>query len=141
MKSRLPVILMLTVLAAPFIASLILLADKDSINDNAKGEWLTKAEYVLVNQQAPWQLLWREQDCTNNCDAWFGLLQRVKMALGKYSEKLTISEINNDKLLTHENGLFIADHQGLVLLSYEANQDGAYNLLKDLKVLMKHGGA
>ncbi len=140
MRARLPIFLMLLVLAAPFIVSIILLSDKSKINDNARGQWLGQSEYVTSTQKAPWQLLWREQDCQLKCDAWFGLLQRVKMGLGKYSEKLVISEMENQKLLKHENGLFIADHQGLVLLSYEANQQGAYDLLKDLKVLMKHGG-
>ncbi len=141
MKARLPVLLMFTVLFAPFVASIILLDDKDSISTQARGQWLSDSQFVAVSDKAPWQLLWREQDCKKDCDSWFGLLRRVKMALGKHSEKLVISEAVNDDLLNHQNGLFIADHKGLVLLSYQANQQGAYDLLKDLKVLMKHGGA
>jgi len=141
MKARLPVLLMFTVLFAPFVASILLLDDKDSITTQARGQWLSDSQYVSVPDKAPWQLLWREQDCKKECESWFGMLRRVKMALGKHSEKLLISEVNNDQLLSKQNGLFIADHQGLVLLSYQANEQGAYNLLKDLKVLMKHGGA
>ncbi len=141
MKGRLPVLLMFTVLFAPFVASILLLDDRDSISTQARGQWLSESQFVSVSEKAPWQLLWREQDCKQDCDSWFNLLRRVKMALGKHSEKLVISEVNNDQLLNKQNGLFIADHQGLVLLSYEANQQGAYDLLKDLKVLMKHGGA
>ncbi len=141
MKAKLPMILMLTVLFAPFVVSVILLDDKSSINTNARGQWLSDSQYVSTPVKSDWQLLWRAQDCENSCDDWYGLLQRVKMALGKRSDKLLITEVQNEKLLSSPNGLFIADHQGLVLLSYEANEDGAYNLLKDLKVLMKHGGA
>ncbi len=141
MKSRLPVLLMLLVLFAPFVASILLLDDKGSISVSARGQWLDDSQFVDVPQKANWQLLWREQDCQQDCDSWYGLLQRVKMALGKHSEKLVISEASNKKLLAHQNGLFIADHQGLVLLSYQASEQGAYKLLKDLKVLMKHGGA
>ncbi len=141
MKSRLPVLLMLLVLFTPFVASILLLDDKASISISARGQWLDDSQFVEVPKKANWQLLWREQDCLQECDSWYGLLQRVKMALGKHSEKLVISEASNKGLLTHQNGLFIADHQGLVLLSYQASEKGAYDLLKDLKVLMKHGGA
>jgi len=141
MKKIFPLFLMLLVFSAPFIFSLILLDDKDSITDTARGQWFSASEYVPVRLDSDWQLLWREQDCDVQCDSWFGLLQRVQMALGKYSDKLEINKAENESLLAHENGLFIADHQGLVLLSYEASEDGAYKLLKDLKVLMKHGGA
>jgi cytochrome oxidase Cu insertion factor (SCO1/SenC/PrrC family) len=141
MKSRLPVLLMLLVLFAPFVASLVLLDDKESISISARGQWFDDSQFVAVPNKANWQLLWREQDCQKECDSWYGLLQRVKMGLGKHSEKLVISEAINENLLAHSDGLFIADHQGLVLLSYEASEQGAYKLLKDLKVLMKHGGA
>jgi len=63
------------------------------------------------------------------------------MALGKRQDQLTLVETEHPPLLSESNGLFIADRSGLVLLSYEATQDGAYKLLKDLKTLMKHGGA
>ncbi|MEY8203737.1 MAG: hypothetical protein RPR40_01575 [Bermanella sp.] len=141
MKARLPMLLMFIVLCAPFVVSIVLLGDKDSIQTQARGQWLSDSQFVNVPNQAPWQLLWREQDCQQECDAWFGLLRRVKMALGKHSDKLLISEVSSERLLAEQNGLFIADHQGLVLLSYQANEQGAYKLLKDLKVLMKHGGA
>lgn len=141
MKKRIPLFLMLLVLSAPFVFSLLLLSDKSSITNTARGEWLTESEYVAVNSNTNWKLVWREQDCMGSCESWYGLLQRVQMALGKYSEKLDINKAENKNLLAHENGLFIADHQGLVLLSYEASEGGAYKLLKDLKVLMKHGGA
>ncbi len=141
MKAKLPVLLMLTVLFAPFVVSVILLDDKSSIKTNARGQWLSESQYVTTPQKSDWQLLWRSQDCETQCEDWYGLLQRVKMALGKRSEKLLITEVHDKKLLEAKNGLYIADHQGLVLLSYEANEKGAYNLLKDLKVLMKHGGA
>ena len=141
MKKRLPLIFMLLVLSAPFIFSAILLSDKSGITDTAKGTWFSNSEYIADNHSSNWKLLWREQDCIEECESWFGLLQRVQMALGKHSEKLDIEKAENKNLLAHENGLFIADHQGLILLSYEASEDGAYRLLKDLKVLMKHGGA
>ncbi len=141
MKKTIPLFLMLSVLCAPFVLSLILFDDKENINDNARGQWLNESKYVAVPDAAPWQLVWREQDCNNDCDAYINLLRRVKMALGKYSEKLIISQTENNNLAMHDNGLFIADHSGLLLLSYEADEKGAYKLLKDLKVLMKHGGA
>ncbi len=141
MKKRLPLFLMLLVLSAPFAFSLLLLSDKDSITDTAKGEWFSESEYVAVNESSNWKLLWREQDCIESCESWYGLMQRVQMALGKYSDQVDISKVKSENLLAHENGLFIANHQGLVLLSYEASETGAYKLLKDLKVLMKHGGA
>ncbi len=141
MKAKLPVLLMLSVLFAPFVVSVILLDDKSSIKTNARGQWLSDSQFVSTSEKSDWQLLWRAQDCKAQCEDWYGLLQRVKMALGKRSEKLLITEVQDKKLLEKQNGLFIADHQGLVLLSYKANEKGAYNLLKDLKVLMKHGGA
>lgn len=141
MKKRLPLFLMLLVLSAPFVFSLLLLSDKSSITDTARGEWFSESEYVSVTENSNWKLLWREKDCVETCESWYGLLQRVQMALGKYSDQVDISKVESENLLAHENGLFIANHQGLVLLSYEANEGGAYKLLKDLKVLMKHGGA
>jgi len=141
MKKSIPLFLMLSVFIAPFLLSVFLLADKDGITDTARGQWFSVTEYVPAKPESNWQLLWREQDCSSECDSWMGLLQRVQMALGKYSDKLEINKAENKNLLAHENGLFIADHQGLVLLSYAASEDGAYKLLKDLKVLMKHGGA
>ena len=141
MKKSIPLFLMLSVFIAPFLLSIFLLADKDGITDTARGKWFSVTEYVPAKPESEWQLLWREQDCSSQCDSWMGLLQRVQMALGKYSDKLEINKAENKNLLAHENGLFIADHQGLVLLSYAASEDGAYKLLKDLKVLMKHGGA
>ncbi len=141
MKKTIPLFLMLSVLCAPFVLSLILLDDKENINDNARGQWLSESKYVPTSNVAPWQLVWREQDCQTQCESYINLLKRVKMGLGKYSEKLVISQVENNNLAMHENGLFIADHSGLLLLSYQADEKGAYKLLKDLKVLMKHGGA
>ncbi|WP_283789056.1 hypothetical protein QNI23_015875 [Bermanella sp. WJH001] len=135
---KLPLILMLLVLVAPFAVSLVLLDGNKNIADKARGQWLENTYYVQAAENANWQLLWREQDCQPNCDAWFNLLQRVKMALGKNQDKLVIESANLNSLKSMSNGLFIANPKGLVLLSYESSDDGAYKLLKDLKVLLKH---
>ena len=135
---KLPLILMLLVLVAPFAVSLVLLDGNKNIADKARGQWLENTYYVQAVENANWQLLWREQDCQPNCDAWFNLLQRVKMALGKNQDKLVIESANLNSLKSMSNGLFIANPKGLVLLSYESSDDGAYKLLKDLKVLLKH---
>ncbi len=83
--------------------------------------------------------------CGQDCTQFVNLLRRVKMALGKRQEKLVINPLKlADNKIEHsleENTIYIADHSGLLLLSYKADEDGAYKLLKDLKTLMKHGGA
>ncbi|MFY0640037.1 MAG: hypothetical protein JXR16_03250 [Bermanella sp.] len=135
---KLPLILMLLVLVAPFAVSLVLLDSNKNIADKARGKWLENTYYVDKTENTNWQLLWREQDCQPNCDAWFNLLQRVKMALGKNQDKLVIETANLSSLKSMNDGLFIANPKGLVLLSYESSDDGAYKLLKDLKVLLKH---
>jgi hypothetical protein len=135
---KLPLILMLLVLVAPFAVSLVLLDGNKNIADKARGQWLENTYYVDETENTNWQLLWREQDCQPNCDAWFNLLQRVKMALGKNQDKLVIGTANLSSLKSMNDGLFIANPKGLVLLSYESSDDGAYKLLKDLKVLLKH---
>lgn len=135
---RLPLILMLTVLVAPFAVSLVLLDGKQNIADKARGDWLVDAHYVSELENNNWQILWREQDCLPECDAWFNVLQRAKMALGKNQNKVTISSAQLADLQAMNNGLFIANTKGLVLLSYDADENGAYQLLKDLKVLLKH---
>jgi len=137
---KLPLVLMLLVLVAPFAVSLVLLDNKQSIGDKARGEWLDRTYYVDVNKDNSWQLLWREQDCLPNCESWVNLMQRVKMALGKNQDKLQLASTNLASLADMQSGLFIANPKGLVLLSYQASEDGAYNLLKDLKVLLKHNG-
>ncbi|MGK0443615.1 MAG: hypothetical protein ACJA1U_000542 [Bermanella sp.] len=60
------------------------------------------------------------------------------MALGKNQDKITLTSTDLEDLRIMDNGLFIANPKGLVLLSYQASDDGAYKLLKDLKVLLKH---
>lgn len=135
---RLPLILMLLVLVTPFAVSLVLLDGNKNIADKARGKWLEHTLYVDETDNTNWQLLWREQDCQPKCDDWFNLLQRVKMALGKNQDKLNIEAANLSSLKSMHDGLFIANPKGLVLLSYESNDDGAYKLLKDLKVLLKH---
>ncbi len=135
---KLPLIIMLLVLVAPFAVSLVLLDSKQNIADRARGEWLENTYYVDKFVNGTWQVLWRNQDCQPNCDAWFNLLQRVKMALGKNQDKIVLESANLESLRVMDNGLFIANPKGLVLLSYEASDDGAYKLLKDLKVLLKH---
>lgn len=141
MKKTIPLFLMLTVLVAPFAVSMILLSDRDNLGDRARGDWFDESHYVSASENRNWQVLWRTSDCKSQCDEWFNLLRRLKMALGKRQDKLNLVETRLEPLLKTENGLFIADHTGLVLLSYEATDDGAYKLLKDLKTLMKHGGA
>jgi len=135
---KLPLILMLLVLVTPFAVSVVLLDSKQNIADKARGEWLENTYYVEQPLDSSWQVLWRNQDCQPNCDAWFNLLQRVKMALGKNQGKITLTSTNLEDLRIMDNGLFIANPKGLVLLSYQASDDGAYKLLKDLKVLLKH---
>lgn len=135
---KVPLILMLLVLVAPFAVSFVLLDGKQNLADKARGEWLEQTYYVGESERRNWQVLWREQDCQPNCDAWFNLLQRVKMALGKNQDKIVIETAELNNLKEMREGLFIANPKGLVLLSYEASDDGAYKLLKDLKVLLKH---
>lgn len=136
-----PLIIMLLVLSAPFVMSVVLLENKDDIQDNARGKWLQQTYTVNAEQGTPWQLLWRSKDCQDNCEHWQGVLNNLKIALGKHTDKLNIMQLQDSPLMDYSQGLFIADHNGLVLLSYDADQQGAYQLFKDLKVLIKHGGA
>jgi len=138
--NKLPLIIMLLVLVAPFAASLVLLDDKEKVADKARGQWLNEAHYVTPMESQNWQIVWREQDCLDQCDKWENLLLRVRMALGKNQNKVDVSTNNLVALNNMDDGLFIANHKGLVLLSYEASDTGAYKLLKDLKVLLKHNG-
>ena len=116
---KLPLFLMLLVLVTPFAVSIALLDSKQNIADKARGEWLQSTYYVDQPDDLSWQVLWRNQDCQPNCDAWFNLLQRVKMALGKNQDKIILSSTDLDELRAMDNGLFIANQ-------------------KDLKVLLKH---
>lgn len=136
--NKIPLLIMLCVLIAPFAASLALLDDKHKIADKARGQWLNTAHYIETKDNQNWQIIWREKDCLVECEKWENLLLRVRMALGKNQEKVSVSVNQLEPLNAMNDGLFIANHKGLVLLSYEATNDGAYKLLKDLKVLLKH---
>ncbi|MFT7109409.1 MAG: hypothetical protein ACI843_001070 [Psychrobacter glaciei] len=144
MSKKLPLLLMFAVLIAPFAISLVLLENKDSLGDRANGSWLTETLYVNADADRHWQLLWKKE-CGQDCDQFTNLLKRVKMALGKRQGKLVINplEFSETKPFESEtdNKIFIADQNGLLLLSYNADEAGAYKLLKDLKTLMKNGGA
>jgi hypothetical protein len=144
MNKKIPLLLMFAVLIAPFAVSLVLLENKDSLGDRAKGSWLTETQYVIPVENRNWQLVWNK-NCDVNCTQFINLLRRVKMALGKRQDKLTINPLTlKDETVTHSlesDRIFIADQNGMLLLSYSANEKGAYKLLKDLKTLMKHGGA
>lgn len=135
-----PVVIMLLVLVTPFAVSLVLLDGHQNIGDRARGKWLDNAYYVNELDQQQWQILWRDRDCTNRCQQWENLLLRVKMALGKNQNKVEVNLNTLGELNELENGLFVVNNKGLVLLSYQATENGAYNLLKDLKVLLKHNG-
>ena len=144
MNKKIPLLLMFAVLIAPFAVSLVLLENKDSLGDRANGIWLKESQYVNADADRNWQLVWNKK-CGQDCTQFVNLLRRVKMALGKRQEKLVINPLKlADDQIDHslgDNKIFIADHSGLLLLSYNADEDGAYKLLKDLKTLMKHGGA
>ncbi|MFT6153414.1 MAG: hypothetical protein ACJA0E_000224 [Bermanella sp.] len=135
---------MFAVLIAPFAISLVLLENKDSLGDRANGSWLKETLYVSADVDRHWQLLWNKE-CQQECPEFINLLKRVKMALGKRQGKLVI----NPLILTDtqsikskvDDKIFIADQNGMLLLSYNADEAGAYKLLKDLKTLMKNGGA
>jgi hypothetical protein len=144
MTKKLPLLLMFAVLIAPFAISLVLLENKDSLGDRANGSWLKETLYVSADVDRHWQLLWNKE-CQQECPEFINLLKRVKMALGKRQGKLVI----NPLILTDtqsikskvDDKIFIADQNGMLLLSYNADEAGAYKLLKDLKTLMKNGGA
>jgi hypothetical protein len=144
MSKKLPLLLMFAVLIAPFAISLVLLENKDSLGDRANGSWLTETLYVSADADRHWQLLWKKE-CDHDCDQFTNLLKRVKMALGKRQGKLVINPLVFSETKSFEskidNRIFIADQNGLLLLSYNADEAGAYKLLKDLKTLMKNGGA
>lgn len=144
MKRFIPLILMFAVLVAPFAVSLVLLENKDSLGDRAKGSWLSETQYVEPDPNRHWQLVWNKR-CDQNCTQFINLLRRVKMALGKRQDKLVINPLKLKDESFHDqldhDAIFIADQSGLLLLSYRADESGAYKLLKDLKTLMKHGGA
>lgn len=144
MKRKIPLLLMFAVLIAPFAVSLVLLENKDSLGNRAKGSWLNDTQYVEPVSNRNWQLVWNKK-CDVNCTKFINLLRRVKMALGKRQDKLTISPLKlkeeSQQSFLEQDRIFIADQNGLLLLSYQADEGGAYKLLKDLKTLMKHGGA
>ena len=131
---------MLFVLVTPFAVSLALLDDKDKVADKARGQWLNEAHHVSPLENRNWQILWREKDCVSQCDQWENVLLRAKMALGKNQNKVDVHPTQLQPLHEMKDGLFIANDKGLVLLSYDANENGAYNLFKDLRVLLKHNG-
>lgn len=141
MKKVWPLVVMFGVLAAPFAVSLALLQDKSNLGDRSKGTWLQQSIQLSESQPGAWKLVWRDQDCAGQCDQWMNLLQRLKMAMGKRQEHIEIVQTQDPELMQMDNGLFIADQKGLVLLSYQSNEDGAYHLFKDLRVLMKHSGS
>ncbi len=141
MLKKVPLLLMFVVLGFPFLLSVIFLSGDKSIANTAQGEWLSETIHAPTIEAAQWHILWRRKDCLDQCEQFQNLLSRVKMALGKHQEKLYIVETLEAPLQAHDKGLFISNREGLVLLAYTPNDDGAYKLLKDLKVLIKHGGA
>ncbi|EAT12378.1 hypothetical protein HF888_15060 [Bermanella marisrubri] len=145
MKKRLPLLIMFFVLAAPFAASVVILDDRAGLHPSnsdtrAKGNWLSESHFVTPSQNNHWKLLWRKQDCQPNCDDFVNLMRRLKMATGKYQDSVELESLPSDILKQKSQGIFIADPKGLLLLSYSADDDGAYKALKDIKVLMKHSG-
>ena len=145
MKKRLPLLIMFFVLAAPFAASVMILDDRaglhpEKVETRAKGEWLTDSHFVAPSKNNHWKLLWRKQDCEPNCDDFVNLMRRLKMATGKYQDSVELETLPSNILQERQQGIYIADPKGLLLLSYSADDDGAYKALKDIKVLMKHSG-
>jgi len=141
MKRVWPLLIMVGVLVAPFAISFVLLQDKSSLGDRSNGTWLDQSIQVSDSTMGQWKLVWRDRDCLHQCDQWTNLLQRLKMAMGKRQQNIEIVQTRNPELMRMEDGLFIADQKGLVLLSYQSTEDGAYHLFKDLRVLMKHSGS
>lgn len=139
-RKSIPLILMLSVFIAPFLISVWTLQHADDLNNRAKGEWLSHTINVTPTEGKQWQLLWKESACTDLCTDLINRLNKLKLALGKHQTELSISPMG-DGDIDHGKSLFIADRNGLVLLAYDANQDGLYKIFKDLKVLMKHGGS
>lgn len=139
-KSRIPLFLMILVLAAPFLISVWMLQHADDLNDRAKGEWLSETINVPETESRTWQVLWKASACPEGCVELSHRLQKLKLALGKHQTELDIVPAGSE-LSEQGKDLYIADRKGLVLLAYDAGQDGLYKMLKDLKVLMKHGGA
>lgn len=139
-KGSIPLLLMLLVFIAPFLISVWTLQHADDLNDRAKGEWLSETIYVPVHQNNTWQLLWKPSVCEPDCQNLSDRLYKLKLALGKHQTEMTIVEAG-EALSDQSQAIFVADRKGLVLLAYDANQDGLYKVFKDLKVLMKHGGA
>ncbi|WP_396588409.1 hypothetical protein [Bermanella sp. R86510] len=145
MKRSLPLIIMFFVLSAPFAASIIILDDKKSLHPSngdtrAKGDWMSESHFVAPSKDKFWQLLWRKSSCQPQCDDFINLMKRLKMATGKYQHELELNQLPNELLSTQAEGIYIADPKGLILLSYSADDDGAYKALKDIKTLMKHSG-
>ncbi len=139
-RKSIPLILMLLVFIAPFLISIWTLQHATDLNNKAKGEWLSTTLLVEPTASQQWQLLWQSTACQPECSDLKDRLHKLKLALGKHQTELEVSELASDQL-DHEKSLFIADRKGLVLLAYDASQDGLYKVFKDLKVLMKHGGS
>jgi len=139
-KSHLPLALMLLVFIAPFLVSVWTLQQADELNNNAKGQWLGESIRVAATADNTWQVLWNDKTCAPDCRELNQRLFKLKLALGKHQTQLTLTPAPS-ALHNQTAELFIADRQGLVLLGYGADQNGLYKLFKDLKVLMKHGGA
>lgn len=140
MNKRLPIIIMGFVLVIPFLLSAYMLSIRDKLADNANGQWLDDTIYVPKTQEKHWQILWKSDVCQPQCDELLNRLQRLKMALGKHQNELELVPVADQEDLP-DKSLYIADREGLVLLGYEGDEKSTYLLLKDLKVLMKHGGA
>ncbi len=139
-KGHLPLALMLLVFIAPFLVSVWTLQQADDLNNNAKGQWLSESIRVPATSENTWQVLWDANVCEPDCSDLNQRLFKLKLALGKHQTELSLTPATPE-LQNQQASLFIADRQGLVLLGYSADQDGLYKLFKDLKVLMKHGGA
>jgi len=139
-KGSIPLLLMMLVFIAPFLISVWTLQNADDLNNRAKGEWLSETVHVPATATNTWQLLWKPSVCTDNCEDLQNRLFKLKLALGKHQTEMEIITAGSE-LDGQSQSLFVADRKGLVLLAYDANQDGLYKVFKDLKVLMKHGGA
>ena len=139
-RKSIPLILMLLVFIAPFLISIWTLQHAKDLNNKAQGEWLSSTLNIAPTESQQWQLLWQESTCQPDCGDLEKRLYKLKLALGKHQTELQVTPLTQGQL-DHDKSLFIADRKGLVLLAYDASQDGLYKVFKDLKVLMKHGGS
>lgn len=150
MKKHKVLLLILATTFSPFIIAAILTHDyfSQQLVQKQYGTFLSEEIYITDSvshtkgfQNKHWQLVISAEH--KNHDHMLDKLQKIKTALGKRSDRVTIhissalqQRIKPGSAAHHQDRIYIASPQGQVLLAYKDHQIGK-PLFKDLSHLLR----